>query len=173
MERQRLDRRDGEKRGVALDGRRLVIGRAAHCDLVLDDPSVSRCHAAIETRAWTTWLLDVGSAGGTRLNGRLVSCTLLHDRDIVSVGAFELLFRQRLGASRLSPGAGLGGGAFFVKVAGPGGPGWSIGLDVARGRVDGASIEKRSFRGGFVVCAPASAGAALHNARENAFRSRT
>ena len=59
---------DGER--VALD-RRLVIGRSAACELRLDDPSVSRIHAAIEPDgAGRVLLSDLGSSYGTHLEGR-------------------------------------------------------------------------------------------------------
>ncbi len=48
----------------------LCLGRAPDCDLVLDDPAISRLHARLELRAdGSLWLCDLGSRAGTRRNG--------------------------------------------------------------------------------------------------------
>jgi len=47
---------------------RVVLGRAAGCDVVIDHPSVSRRHAAIHV-APAMRLEDLGSSNGTRLAG--------------------------------------------------------------------------------------------------------
>ncbi len=44
---------------------RLVIGSDARCDLVLDDPFASACHALLERRGDTCWLRDLNSSNGT------------------------------------------------------------------------------------------------------------
>ncbi|MEM9383499.1 MAG: FHA domain-containing protein [Pseudomonadota bacterium] len=50
----------------------LVIGRAPSCSLHLDDPQISRRHAAIEYRRGRWVLKDLGSRNGTRLDGQLI-----------------------------------------------------------------------------------------------------
>ena len=51
-------------------GPRAVFGRDPSCDVVLDDPSVSRRHAALESDAsGATRLRDLASANGTFLDG--------------------------------------------------------------------------------------------------------
>jgi putative peptide zinc metalloprotease protein len=57
---------------VPLD-RPLAIGRAPACDLVLDDPSVSRAHAEIIVDEDGATLQDVGSSYGTFVDGRRLS----------------------------------------------------------------------------------------------------
>ncbi|HXD68154.1 MAG TPA: FHA domain-containing protein, partial [Solirubrobacteraceae bacterium] len=57
---------------VPLD-RPLAIGRAPACDLVLDDPSVSRAHAEIIVDEDGAMLQDVGSSYGTFIDGRRIS----------------------------------------------------------------------------------------------------
>jgi DNA-binding CsgD family transcriptional regulator len=48
-----------------------VIGRSRDCDIVIPDKyrQVSRKHAQIEYRQNAFWINDVGSSGGTKLNG--------------------------------------------------------------------------------------------------------
>ena len=54
-----------------LEPRTLVIGRHTECDIVIppDYRSVSRRHAQVEFRNNSLWIQDLGSAGGTHLNG--------------------------------------------------------------------------------------------------------
>lgn len=53
-------------------GMKLRIGRAAECDLVIEDSSVSRSHAMLDTGPPLT-VRDLGSANGTRIDGAAVS----------------------------------------------------------------------------------------------------
>jgi len=64
------------------EGRRLVIapagatiGRSRQCDIVLNDPNVSREHAEVRQRGEQWFVRDLGSTNGTALNGRRVSGT--------------------------------------------------------------------------------------------------
>lgn len=65
---------------VVANGRRLVVppagavvGRSRECDIVLDDPNVSRRHAEIRPSGAQGWLVrDLGSTNGVRVNGRAV-----------------------------------------------------------------------------------------------------
>lgn len=70
-----------------LDGE-LVIGREqGSSDLVLDDPGVSRRHAAVRALAGSITLEDLGSSNGTFVNGAQVRSEVeLADGDEVQVG---------------------------------------------------------------------------------------
>jgi ABC transport system ATP-binding/permease protein len=51
----------------------VVIGRGRECDLVLDDPMISRQHATIyKDRSGGLMIEDMGSANGTFVNGRRI-----------------------------------------------------------------------------------------------------
>jgi ABC transport system ATP-binding/permease protein len=54
----------------ALTRPELDMGRAADCDLILDDPQVSGRHARITFQGHTALLMDLGSLNGTRLKGQ-------------------------------------------------------------------------------------------------------
>lgn len=56
---------------VPLAGR-ITVGRGADCDLVLDEPEISRHHALIEVTPTGIVLKDLGSANGTFVNGSWV-----------------------------------------------------------------------------------------------------
>jgi ABC transport system ATP-binding/permease protein len=47
----------------------ISIGRVEDNDVVIDHPSVSRRHAAIERRGDALWLVDLKSTNGIRVNG--------------------------------------------------------------------------------------------------------
>lgn len=67
---------------------RLLIGRDPGCDLVIDEPGMSRRHAAIESHPGGLVLRDLDSANGVQVNGRLVSGSmpLKHGDQIVLEG---------------------------------------------------------------------------------------
>jgi hypothetical protein len=71
--------RDGAPLEVAKD--RFVIGRGAHCDLVIDSGKISREHAAIlrEPDGW--WIEDLGSSNGTWYRGERISRRPVTDGD--------------------------------------------------------------------------------------------
>jgi hypothetical protein len=64
---------------LLVDGKRMVVGpagvvlgRSRQCDIVLDDPNVSREHAEIRPRGGSWVLTDLGSTNGSCLNGRRI-----------------------------------------------------------------------------------------------------
>lgn len=69
-----LEVRTGDHEGEVLrvSGPRFVIGRDDDCDLVLDDPKVSKHHAAISLQGPRPVLEDLESSNGTFVNGRKV-----------------------------------------------------------------------------------------------------
>jgi DNA-binding CsgD family transcriptional regulator len=91
-------------------GDRIVIGKAADCDLVIDDDdAVSRVHAKLE-RVGPVWTVtDLGSTNGTVVNGKLLAATYtLRHGDEVLLGRTRLLFRDRaslpgVATTKLSP----------------------------------------------------------------------
>lgn len=85
---------------LILDGRRLVIGptgvtigRSRGCDVVLDDPNVSRQHAEIRPRGGSWVLSDLGSTNGSGVNRRRInSPEELRPGDQVEIGTSRLRF---------------------------------------------------------------------------------
>ncbi len=63
---------------------RLLIGRGSDCDLVLDEPEMSRRHAMIENSGDGLYLRDLGSANGTFVNGVQVRDAVLHPGDQIA-----------------------------------------------------------------------------------------
>src|SRR6266699_5195326 len=56
-------------RRIPLDRDYLVVGREPTCDVRFDDPRVSRTHAALQRRGNAVYVEDLGSSGGTFVNG--------------------------------------------------------------------------------------------------------
>ena len=85
---------------LLLDGRRLVVGpagvtlgRSRQCDVVLNDPNVSREHAEVRPRGGSWVLRDLGSTNGSRLNGRAVEGSeVVKPGDEIELGATVLRF---------------------------------------------------------------------------------
>lgn len=90
----------GASAGVVLpDGSRvpvgddpITVGRAAECDIVLTDPTVSKRHVELRRRGNEVVLVDLGSTNGTRVNGTVVRERVLEDGDNIHVGAAVLRF---------------------------------------------------------------------------------
>jgi S1-C subfamily serine protease len=84
-------------RSVQVTGDRFVVGREEGCDLVLQDPEVSRQHAYLRVAPdGTAELHDLGSSNGTRVNGRLVhGSTPLTGGERISMGSTDLVANVR------------------------------------------------------------------------------
>ena len=73
---------------VALAHEVTTVGRGKGCDIMLDDPSVSRLHAELVRRGPYVYVTDLGlSRNGTRVNGRPVARRVLDEGDVLSFGA--------------------------------------------------------------------------------------
>jgi len=84
-------------RDMTLDQGVTVIGRSSGCDIVVDDPNVSRRHAEIRRMGEGYSLVDLGSTNGTEVNGQRVGETSLMNGDVIGVGTTRLTFERRLG----------------------------------------------------------------------------
>lgn len=75
---------------VAAD--RMLIGRGEHCDLRLDDPTVSWDHLELTRSGDTLLACDLQSRNGTLLNGqRFEGSVRLRDADTLTVGTVRLV----------------------------------------------------------------------------------
>ncbi len=69
----RLRREDGSSLDVDPGKERYVIGRGAHCDLVIDSAKISREHAAFVRDPDGWWIEDLGSSNGTWFHGERIT----------------------------------------------------------------------------------------------------
>jgi hypothetical protein len=66
---------------------RAVVGRSGTADVHVADPEVSRRHALLWREAGATWIVDLGSANGTFLNGsRVTEPTPVAPGDLLEFG---------------------------------------------------------------------------------------
>jgi hypothetical protein len=85
---------------LLLNGKRLVVGpagatlgRSRQCDVMLDDPNVSRTHAEVRPRGGSWVITDLGSTNGSRLNGsRLDGSEVLKPGDEIEIGTSLIRF---------------------------------------------------------------------------------
>jgi hypothetical protein len=90
---------------LAYSGRRMpiseavvTIGRSLDNDIVVDEKSVSRRHAQLRRRYGQYVIYDLGSRGGTLVNGHPVREATLDDGDVVSLGGVEVRFERLTGS---------------------------------------------------------------------------
>lgn len=69
-----------------LDGARVVVGRSSDCDIALDDPTVSRRHAALVHRGDEWWVVDLESTNGTQVNDEPTAEQRLRRGDRIEFG---------------------------------------------------------------------------------------
>ena len=78
-----------------LQGNQVTIGTAARCDIRLKSKDCSKKHAAFVLYEDGWAIEDLGSAKGTRLNGKkITSPQLLFDGDIISLADERLYYRK-------------------------------------------------------------------------------
>lgn len=69
-------------------GDELTVGRAAGCQITLDDTYASQIHARIFTRDSQLYVEDLGSTNGTYLNRRKVAAPMVVNRgDRIQIGS--------------------------------------------------------------------------------------
>lgn len=77
----------GSDRGrrIPLDRDYLVVGRESACNVRFDNPHVSRTHAALRRRGDAVYVEDLGSFGGTFVNGAAaITACELHVGDLLT-----------------------------------------------------------------------------------------
>lgn len=77
-----------------LNGSRLIIGRSADCDLVLDDEQISRHHAELYLDQAGYRLSDSGSSNGSFVNQRRIKDKALTPGDVIQMGSCCLVFEE-------------------------------------------------------------------------------
>ncbi len=79
---------------VALGDEPAVIGRMPDCAVALSDPQISRRHAEVRRDDFGFKVVDLGSTNGTQVNGVVVKEHVLHDGDVILVGATSLRYQE-------------------------------------------------------------------------------
>ncbi len=77
---------------VQVDRPVMNIGRRRTNHVVIDDPRVSRVHAQLRLRFGRYVLYDLGSMGGTFVNGQRVTECILRHGDVISLAGVALVY---------------------------------------------------------------------------------
>lgn len=83
------------ERVYRLDGAVAVLGRSRQCDVVINDPNVSRRHAEVRRDGDGYVVVDLDSTNGITLNGQEVKRAALADGDRLQLGTTGLRFENR------------------------------------------------------------------------------
>ena len=81
---------------ISIKGGPLTIGRDPQCDIFLNDMTVSRHHATIESDEKGCIIRDTNSFNGVWVNDAMQECCLLKSGDVIQIGAFCLMYREHL-----------------------------------------------------------------------------
>lgn len=78
--------------GTVISKKRILIGRAENCDLIIQAPNVSAIHAVLEIVGQGAKIYDMNSTNGTFINGQKVVAEGINVGDKVKFADVELLF---------------------------------------------------------------------------------
>lgn len=78
----------------ALDRSIINIGRRSDNELIIDDPRVSRHHAQLRAVRNRFVISDLGSTGGTLVNGKRITQAVLNPQDVISLAGVPLVYGQ-------------------------------------------------------------------------------
>ncbi|MBU4199897.1 MAG: FHA domain-containing protein [Verrucomicrobia bacterium] len=84
----------GELKGqkFEISKERIVLGRHPNCDIILNDGAASSQHCYVARRGNRYILHDLNSTNGTQLNFQRVTEAELQPKQVIQVGATELMF---------------------------------------------------------------------------------
>jgi hypothetical protein len=82
----------GDGRRTVVEGHPFTIGRSRDCELVIDDPNISRHHAELRADGDSWRIADLGSTNGVKVNRRRVDEALLRSGDRITLGLTDFDF---------------------------------------------------------------------------------
>jgi adenylate cyclase len=91
----------GEAKRYPLPAGDTLVGRAATCQVVIDDPSISRSHAQFSVAGDVCVVTDVGSRNGIFRNREQLTSVPVADGDVIVLGQLPVRIEQSV-ADRLS-----------------------------------------------------------------------
>jgi hypothetical protein len=96
------------QRHVAILSPTISLGRSLDNDIIVDDARVSRQHAQLRLRYDRYVIYDLGSTGGTTVNGYPVQECVLEAGDVISLAGVEIIYGEDT-PTPPSPRRGTGG----------------------------------------------------------------
>lgn len=82
------------QRHFPLDRPLINVGRRLDNQLILDDPHVSRTHAQIRVRDGRFVVFDLGSTGGTIINGHRIHQHVLRPGDVITIAGVSMVYGE-------------------------------------------------------------------------------
>ena len=82
------------RRHFALDRPLVNVGRRLDNQIILDDPRVSRTHAQLRAREGRFTIFDLGSTGGTLVNGRKIHQHVLRPGDVITIAGVSMVYGE-------------------------------------------------------------------------------
>ncbi|NTU88838.1 MAG: FHA domain-containing protein, partial [Actinobacteria bacterium] len=74
-----------------LDAPKMTFGRDPHCDIFLNDMTVSREHAMVLVEDDSVSVKDMNSLNGTWVNGKVVEEAILTPGSLLQIGTFSMV----------------------------------------------------------------------------------
>jgi len=97
-----LYQHDGDKsEWRVLPSRKITIGRDSVCDIVVQDPKVSRVHAEILFEDGQYVYVDKNSTNGSFINGNRITRQILMPGDIIILGSKRLILMEGTDSNRI------------------------------------------------------------------------
>ena len=104
---------DGVRAELPLDKPAMTVGRSVDNDIRLKSSRVSRHHTRIELIEGAPWIVDLGSANGTLVNGERIDRQRVSVGDRICVGGVDLVLESEANS------AGSNGGGSATLTGGP------------------------------------------------------
>lgn len=79
-------------RQYLLTAQQTTLGRGSNCDIVIDDPGISRKHLEIDITDKGVIARDLGSTNGTYVEGHQVPAATLLDGNTITIGRTRILY---------------------------------------------------------------------------------
>ena len=77
---------------LEINGSQTILGRGSGCDIVIDDPGISRKHLEIDVTPNGVIARDLGSTNGTYVEGHQVPAATLLDGNTITIGRTRILY---------------------------------------------------------------------------------
>ena len=81
---------DKGKQLTLQEGADLLLGRGERAFYRLSDPRISRAHCQVPLEGDRVTMIDTGSTGGVKVNGKKIDRRVLEPGDVVAIGDTEL-----------------------------------------------------------------------------------
>lgn len=91
-------------KAVPLNQSVITVGRHHDNLVVIDDPRVSRHHMELRAIQGRFILFDLGSSGGTYINGQRTSQAVIYPGDVISLAGVNITFVRDISTSNPSRG---------------------------------------------------------------------